>query len=197
MADTQNAAPARTGRRTIYRGKEPQRKPLIWLAVGLVGTCVIGLLMRGPEPFILAAMFLSPICVFAYYLFEIWGRQRIRRVDLDGGDLVLFAGFQKGRRVSLAYLTKWRLQNITLYMTGAGYDPNSATHQTMDIGVKGPAITAHESQTGKRLELVLEDAKVDIEGFRIFAPDAVAKLEQRAAGKGKAHIRFTKMAVGR
>jgi len=196
MLDGKETALACTVRRTIYRGKEPQRKPLIWLAVGLVGTCVIGLLMRGPEPFILAAMFLSPICVFVYYLFVIWGQQRIRRVDLDGGELVLFAGFQKERRVSLADLAQWRLQDISLYMTGAGYDPNSATHQTMDIGVKGPAITAHEMQTGKRLELVLEDAKIDIEAFRMFAPDAVAELEKRSAGKGKAHIRFTKMAIG-
>ena len=196
MADIQNAAPARTGRRTIYRGKEPQRKPLIWLAVGLVGVGVIGLLMRGPEPLILAAMFLSPICVFVYYLFVIWGQQRIRRVDLDGGDLILQAGFQKERRVSLADLTEWRLQDISLYMIGAGYDPNSATHQTTDIAVKGPALTAQEAQTGKRLELVLEDAKIDIEAFRVFAPDAFAELEKRSAKKGKAHIRFTKMAVG-
>lgn len=196
MLDGKETALARTVRRTIYRGKEPQRKPLIWLAVGLVGTCVIGLLMRGPEPFILAAMFLSPICVFVYYLFVIWGQQRIRRVDLDGGDLVLFAGFQKGRRVSLADLTVWRLQDVPLYMIGAGYDPNSATHQTTDIAVKGPAFTAQEAQTGKRLELVLEDAKIDIEAFRMFAPDAVAELEKRSASKGKAHIRFTKMAIG-
>lgn len=196
MPNEKETAPVRTGRRTIYRGKEPQRKPLIWLAVGLVGICVIGLLMRGPEPFVLAAMFLSPICVFAYYLFVIWGQQRIRRVEIDGSDLVLFAGFQKERRVSLADLAQWRLQDISLYMTGAGYDPNSATHQVMDIAVKGPAITAHETQTGKRLELVLEDAKIDIEAFRMFAPDAIAELEKRAARKGKAHIRFSTMSVG-
>jgi len=196
MADTQNAAPARTGRRTIYRGKEPQRKPLIWLAVGLVGTCVIGLLMRGPEPFILAAMFLSPICVFAYYLFVIWGQQRIRRVDFDDGDLVLKAGFEKERRVLLADLAQWRLQNIPLYTTGITYDSNQTVQIETGAEVTGPALTAHETLTGKRLELVLEGAKIDIEAFRMFAPDTVAELEKRAASKGKAHIRFSKIAAG-
>lgn len=196
MADIQNAAPVRSGRRTIYRGKEPTRKPLIWLAVGLIGICVIGLFMRGPEPFVLAGMFLSPICVFVYYLFAVWGQQRIRRVDLDQDTLVLKAGFQKERRVSLADLTVWRLQNIPLYKTGITYDSNQTVQIETGAEVTGPAITADETQTGKRLELVLEDAKIDIEAFRMFAPDAVAKLEKRAASKGKAHIRFSKMAAG-
>ncbi len=191
-----NAQETAAARRTIYRGKEPQRKPLAYLAAGLVGVCLIGLLMRGPEPVILAALVLSPIGVFAYYLFAVWARQRIRRVDLDQGDLVLRTGFGRRRRVPLAQLTQWRLQDIALYTAGITHDPDQAGAIDTGAAVTGPALTARETGTGTRIELVVDDAEIDTRLFRTFAPDAIAQLEQRAARKGKAHVRFSTMPGG-
>lgn len=197
MSSSRDAQLSRVGRRPIYRGKEPQRTPLFWLAAGLVGTCLVGLFLRGPDPFILAALFLSPACVFLYYLFLIWGQMRIRRIDLDHGDLIVQAGFQKERRIKLAQIGPWRLEDIPLYSLGLSYDANQSIQIETGAAVTGPALTARDRVTNTRIDLVLERAQIDLEAFRTFAPDAVAELEKRAARKGKSRINFGPISVGR
>lgn len=197
MAGREDQATTQAGRRMIYRGIEPQRTPLIWLAIGLIGVCVIGLVMRGPEPFILAALVFSPLAVFGYYLFVIWGQRRIRRVDLDGGDLVIRAGFEKERRIALAGLDGWALQNIDLYTAGGTYDATRQVQMDSGLAIKGLALTACETATGKRIELVVQGAEIDTEAMRSFAPAAMAELEKRRKSRGKAAVSFKEMKDGR
>lgn len=177
-------------RRTVYRGAEPQRTPLVWLGIGLIALCLVGLYIRGPQPAILAALLLSPFAVYAYYLFDIWGRGRIRRVDLDGEELVLRAAFGKAWRVSVSDLDAWTLSDVALYSAGISYDAGQAVQIETGGGVRGTALTSRDMSTGARIELVAENAEIDLDAFRAIAPDAVAALESRAARKGKGHVRF-------
>lgn len=181
---------AQTDRRTIYRGSEPQRKPLIWLAFGLMGVCLIGLFTRGPEPSILAALALWPVAVLAYFLFVVWGQQRIRRVDLDAGDLVIRAGFGKERRVALAGLEEWALEDIALYSTGVSYDSTQQVQIETGLEVKGPALTAREKASGERIELVVEDAEIHIEGLSSFRPGRHRRIGKTREAQGQGGCRF-------
>ncbi len=187
MPNTPAPASTQVGRRTIYQGKVPEQKPMLWLGLGLVGLCLIGLVMRGPEPSILAALVLSPLAVFAYSLFDRWGRGRIMQVDMDATDLVLRTDFARARRVTLDGVGEWAVENIVLYTTGK--------HDIIDRGldVKGLALVAVEAATDKRIELVVEGAKIDLNAFRGFAPAVVTELEQRKNRKGKSGISFKPM----
>lgn len=191
MSNTPAPATNHVGRRTIYQGKAPEQKPMLWLGLGLIGVCLIGLVMRGPEPSILAALVLSPLAVFAYYLFDRWGRKRISQVDMDGTDLVLRPDFARARRVPLDGVGAWAVENIVLYTTGK--------HDIIDRGldVEGLVIVAVEAATGQRIELVVEGATIDLNAFRGFAPAVVTELEQRKNRKGKAGISFKPMKGGR
>ena len=193
MPSTPDPASADVGPRTIYRGKAPERKPLRWLGLGLIGVCLIGLVMRGPEPSILAILVLSPLAVFAYSLFERWARRRIRQVDLEGSDLVLRPDFASARRVPLDSVGEWAVEEIALYSTGASYDANQAVQIDTGAEVTGPALVAVETATGQRIELVVEGARIDLNAFRGFAPAVVTELEQRKNGKGKSGISFKPM----
>ena len=187
MSNTPAPASIQVGRRTIYQGKAPEQKPMLWLGLGPIGVCLVGLVMRGPEPFILAALVLCPLAVFAYYLFERWAHRRIRQVDMDGTDLVLRPDFARARRVPLDGVGAWAVEEIALYTTGK--------HDIIDRGldVRGLVIVAVEAATGQRIELVVEGAKIDLNAFRGFAPSVVAELEQRKNRKGKSGISFKPM----
>lgn len=197
MSQAQDPVSVYAGRRTIYRGVEPQRKPLIWLAFGLVGVCVIGLLMRGPEPFILAALVLSPVAVFGYYLFVVWGQKRVRRVELEAADLIIREGFGKERRLALSGLEGWAMEDVALYTAGVSYDSNQSVQIDTGAEITGPALTAREKATGNRIELVVEGAEINVEAIRAFAPTAIAELEKRSNRKGKAGVSFKSMSGGR
>lgn len=193
MSITPAPASTQVGQRPIYRGKAPEQKPMFRLGFGLIGVCLIGLVMRGPEPFILAALVLSSIAVFAYYLFDRWGRRRIRQVDMDGTDLVLRTDFARARRVALDGVSAWGVEEIALYSTGVSYDANQAVQIDTGAEVTGSALVAVETATGQRIELVVEGAMIDLNAFRGFAPAVVTELEQRKNRKGKSGISFKPM----
>ncbi len=196
MPRMQQSHPTSLGRRTIYLGKAPEQKPILWLGLGLTSLGLIGLAMRGPELVILAALVLAPVAVFAYYIFDRWGRRRIRQVDMDGTDLVLRADFARVRRVPLDGIGEWTVEEIALYSTGVSYDANQAIQIDTGAEVTGPALVAIETATGQRIELVAEGAEIDLDAFRVFSPTVVAELERRRNRKGKAGIRFKAMKGG-